>query len=276
MQRQGVLIGIAPVPAVPPATASRPFLLAVCRYPGAIADDELAMIRASGPLRNDELEGLELLDPSATEPEELDLSSYAGVLITGSPLSLAGHAATTPDQERLTSRALRLCRRLVQEDIPTLGLCFGLQAIVLALGGSLRDDVGEELQAPSFTLTEAGRLDPLTGGLPERFRAYVGHSESASGLPGGGVLLVQGERCPIQMARWGQRVYGTQFHPEITTAGMRLRIEAYGDTYYAEQERAAVIERCDAAAVTEANSLVARFIQLCRQDSSTTWGAQDA
>ncbi|WP_244963239.1 glutamine amidotransferase-related protein [Actinomyces trachealis] len=272
VHRQGVLIDTAAAPAVHLNPASRPFLLVVCRYPGAIAEDELAMIRHSGKLSDGELVSLPLLDHSAPEPDDLDLSTYTGVLITGSPLSLTGHGSTTPDQERLTRRALSLCRRLVEEDVPTLGLCFGHQAIVLALGGSLRDDVGEELQAASLSLTEAGRHDPLTGGLPESFRAYVGHSESASSLPGDSVLLVGGERCPIQMARWGRHVYGTQFHPEITTAGMRLRIDAYGDTYYAADERAAVIERCDTADVTEANSLVARFMDLCRDGWPENWG----
>lgn len=227
------------------------------------------MILAAGRLHpQKDLEIVHLLDPQAPEPEDLDLQAYAGVVVTGSPLSLSGRS-DAPDQQRLTRRALRLARRLVDEDVPTLGLCFGLQAVVLALGGSLRDDIGEDLQAPWLAVTEAGRQDPLTRVLPQRFRAYVGHSESAASLPGGGVLLVSGERCPIQMARWGRHVYGTQFHPEITTAGMRLRIDAYGDTYYAARERTAVLERCDSADVTAANSIITRFTELVRSGSQT-------
>lgn len=222
------------------------------------------ILTAGGLHARHDLESLHLLDPQAPEPEDLDLQAYAGVIITGSPLSLNGHGRPSPEQQHLSRRVLHLAQRLVEEDVPSLGLCFGLQAVVLALGGSLRDDVGEELQAPWLALTEEGRQDPLTSVLPQRFRAYVGHAESVSGLPGGGVLLVSGERCPIQMARWGRHVYGTQFHPEITTAGMRLRIAAYGDTYYAASERSTVLERCESADVREANSLVTRFIQLCR------------
>nr|WP_306468420.1 gamma-glutamyl-gamma-aminobutyrate hydrolase family protein [Actinomyces sp. 186855] len=205
-----------------------------------------------------------MLDDGCPEPGALELGTWAGVLITGSPLSLTGPLSPDPAHERLRERVLALSLRLVQEDVPTLGLCFGLQSIVLALGGSLRDDVGEELQAPVMTLTEAGAADPLTAALAPSFRAYVGHSQSVTGLPGGGVVLATGTRCPIQMGRWGRNVYGTQFHPEITTAGMRVRIDAYGDAYYPAHERAAVIERCDAADVRPANRVVSSFVQRYR------------
>lgn len=243
-----------------------PFLLAVCRRPGAIADDELAVLdQIAGLTPGRGLEVMRLLDDDCPDPQSLDLCAWSGVIITGSPLSLTGPLSTDPAHAALRERALDLSSRLVEEDVPTLGLCFGLQAIVLALGGSLRDDTGEELQAPVMTLTDEGRTDPLTAPLAPSFRAYVGHSQSVAELPGGGVVLATGERCPIQMGRWGRNVYGTQFHPEITTAGMRVRIEAYGDAYYPAHERAAVIERCDAADVRPANRILTDFVQRYRR-----------
>ncbi|QPL04576.1 MULTISPECIES: glutamine amidotransferase-related protein [Actinomyces] len=247
---------------------SAPFLLAVCRRPGAIADDEITFLdQQTGLTPGRGLDVIRLLDDDCPEPDTLDLSSWAGVLITGSPLSLTGPLSADPAHERLRERVLALSLRLVQEDVPTLGLCFGLQSIVLALGGSLRDDVGEELQAPVMTLTDTGAEDPLTAPLAPSFRAYVGHSHSVTSLPGGGVVLATGAHCPIQMGRWGRHVYGTQFHPEITTAGMRIRIDTYGDAYYPAHERAAVIERCDAADVRPANRIVSGFVQRYREDT---------
>ncbi|MGK2348020.1 glutamine amidotransferase-related protein [Actinomyces sp. W5033] len=244
---------------------SAPFLLAVCRRPGAIADDELAVLDQQADLAPGRgLDVINLLDDDCPDPQTLDLSAWAGVIITGSPLSLTGPLSADPAHERLRERVLSLSARLVQEDVPTLGLCFGLQSIVLALGGSLRDDVGEELQAPVMTLTPAGAADPLTAALAPSFRAYVGHSQSVTDLPAGGLVLATGERCPIQMGRWGRNVYGTQFHPEITTTGMRVRIDAYGDAYYPAHERAAVIERCDAADVRPANRIITDFVQRYR------------
>lgn len=245
--------------------SASPFLLAVCRRPGAIADDELAVLdQYAGLAPGRGLDVIRLLDDDCPDPESLDLGAWAGVIITGSPLSLAGPLSDDPAHEQLRERALRLSLRLVQEDVPTLGLCFGLQAIVLALGGSLRDDVGEELQAPVMTLTDEGAADPLMDSMPPTFRAYVGHSQSVTDLPGGGVVLATGEHCPIQMGRWGRHVYATQFHPEITTSGMRVRIDAYGDAYYPAHERAAVIERCDAADVRPANRILTSFVHRYR------------
>lgn len=265
------LTTLAPAGTLSPAFSTcmtAPFLMAVCRPPGTIAADEQSMISQWGALHPlHDLTLVSLLDAGAPDPADLDLArDYSGVIITGSPFGFGHHHQNpAPEQRRLTERVLRLAARLVAEDVPTLGLCFGLQAIVLALGGTLRDDVGEDLQAPTMTVTEAGRRDPLTRNLTSTFRAYVGHSQSVGELPGDGVVLATGRRCPIQMVRWGRHVYGTQFHPEITTAGMRVRIEAYGDTYYPAAERAAVLERCDSADVTAANRLVTDFVERYRR-----------
>ena len=65
---------------------AQPFLLAVCRMPGAIADDELETIIDWGRLDpNSGIETISLVDEDAVDPASLDLSRYSGVIITGSP-----------------------------------------------------------------------------------------------------------------------------------------------------------------------------------------------
>ena len=83
-------------------------------------------------------------------------------------------------------------------------------------------------------------------------------------LCGAAVLLATGDFCRTQMVRWGRNVYGTQFHPEITTPGMRIRIDAYGDAYYPAHEKAAVIARCDAADVEGGNRIITEFVRRYR------------
>ena len=256
-----------------PAPA-RPLLVAVCREPGPIADDEIATLIEWGGLDPERgIETVHLLAPDAPEPEDIDLDRYWAVAITGSPFGIRPdpvHDAEHPPAggmaalERMRRRAVALAGRLVAEDRPALALCFGLQAIALALGGELTSDQGEDLSAPHLRPTEAGLADPVTGRLPTALRGYVGHAASLAvgldgALPGGGTILLTGTTCQVQMARWGRHVYGTQFHPEITTEGMRIRIAQYGGAYYPPEERAAVIERCDSADVTGANALITAF-----------------
>lgn len=164
----------------------------------------------------------------------------------------------------MEERVLSLAGRLVDEDVPTLALCFGMQAVAIALGGSLIDGFGEDLQAPVITLTDEAAHDAVASRLPPTFRAYVGHSESVGTPPGDAVLLATGDFCRTQMVRWGRNVYGTQFHPEITTPGMRIRIDAYGDAYYPAHEKAAVIARCDAADVEGGNRIITEFVRRYR------------
>ncbi len=241
---------------------AQPFLLAVCRMPGAIADDELETIIDWGRLDpNSGIEAISLVDEDAVDPASLDLSRYSGVIITGSPFGFGqDENRKSREHQVMERRILALSKRLVEEDVPTLGICFGLQAIVKALGGELVEGYGEDLQAPRMTLTPEAAADPLTADMPQVFYGYTGHAEAVGDVPGGGVVLATGDYCRVQMVRWGENVYGTQFHPEITREGMRIRINTYGDTYYPADERAAVIARCDAAEVDESNRLITKFV----------------
>ncbi|MDO4888641.1 MAG: glutamine amidotransferase [Actinomycetaceae bacterium] len=242
-------------------TDGKPFLLAVCRPAGPIATDERQTIVDYGGLDTErDLHDVWLIDKDGPDPADLDLErDYSGVIITGSHFGF-GHEPKSPEQELVEGRVLALAGRVVAEDIPTLGICFGLQAIAKALGDELVDGFAEDLQAPRVTLTDDAERDPLARNMPRVFWAYAGHAESVGNPPAGGVVLATGDFCHTQMVRWGRNVYGTQFHPEITTPGMRIRIDSYGDTYYPAHEKAAVIERCDAADVTGGNRLITEFV----------------
>ena len=246
---------------------AQPFLLAVCRMPGAIADDELETIIDWGRLDpNTGIEAVSLVDEDAVDPAHLDLSRYSGVIITGSPFGFGeDENHKSREHQLMERRILALSKRLVEEDVPTLGICFGLQAIAKALGGNLIEGHGEDLQAPRMTLTPEAANDPLTADMPQVFYGYTGHAEAVGNVPGDGTILATGEHCRVQMVRWGKNVYGTQFHPEITREGMRIRINTYGDTYYPADEKAAVITRCDAAEVEESNRLITKFVATYRR-----------
>ena len=61
----------------------------------------------------------------------------------------------------------------------------------------------------------------------------------------------------------GQRVYATQFHPELDAEGLCTRVEAYRDYGYfepAETDRLKAMAR--RAQVSEPARLLARFVEL--------------
>jgi GMP synthase-like glutamine amidotransferase len=65
--------------------------------------------------------------------------------------------------------------------------------------------------------------DPLLGPLPERFDAFQWHYYTHD-LPDGAVELARSPVC-TQAYRLGDRVWGVQFHPEVTAAQVDSWIE---------------------------------------------------
>ncbi|MBD3689458.1 gamma-glutamyl-gamma-aminobutyrate hydrolase family protein [Nanchangia anserum] len=250
-----------------------PFVFVQCRPAGVIADDERATIERLGGLREGEsLHSLMLFeDPDVDPARDLDLDAYAGVIISGSPYSaVEENEASDPARAHMYARVARLARTLIERDIPTLGLCYGLQMLAVAQGERLIDTVPEDLQAVSVHLGEAAAADPVCRGLAPTIRSFVGHTYALERTPPGATLLGRGEYCTQQLLRWGDNVYGTQFHPEITTAGMKLRIDTYAGHYYNADEARDVIDRCMSQDVTSSNAMISAFVDRYRGYGSVT------
>lgn len=242
---------------------SAPFLFIQARPAGAIADDERRAIETLGGLREgDSLRSVMLIEEPHWDPErDCDLEDFAGVIISGSPYSaIADVEMSDPRRAHLYRRVGALVRRLVATDTPTLGLCYGLQMVAVAQGEVLSEATSEDLQAVTIELTPEGFVDPVCARLAPIMRGFVGHTYSLQRTPPGAVLLGRGTHCEQQLVRFGRNVYGTQFHPEITTPGMQLRIDAYAGHYYDGAQVREVVERCMSQDVTTANALIGAFI----------------
>lgn len=104
---------------------------------------------------------------------------------------------------------------MLKADKPMLGICQGAQMIAHALGAHVgpRDDDMHEFGYYEITPTEAGR-DLLPGPLV----VTQAHFHTFD-IPRGAVHLAQSAAFPNQAFRWGDKVYGFQFHPEVTREG---------------------------------------------------------
>ena len=240
----------------------KPFLLFVCRPSGVIADMEWEEIHRFGKLEPGEIVAHRLELPGPLP----DLDDYSGVIITGSPYSLmADIAARAPAQIVMEEKLAEVCDEILERDFPTLGICYGLQILALQAGGSLTWDYPETISAPWVDVTRAGRVDPLLAHVGDRFQAYVGHAESIGRFPDSMTVLATSEAVPVQMARFGKNVYGTQFHPEISREGSEVRIGLYGGTYFDPADRERVLEEC-LGAYTD-HTIITTFIETYRSSS---------
>ncbi|MDP9799962.1 GMP synthase (glutamine-hydrolyzing) [Arcanobacterium wilhelmae] len=212
------------------------FAFLVNRPPSPIADDELASVRR--------MSGATII-PIEMASDLPNLDSYDGVFISGSPFNFLS-ASKSPLQERIEDNIAVISDFLVANDIPTLGICFGMQWLGRVRGARTTARYPENISAPHVALTDAGRADQLFGQLPPTFRVYTGHSEALElSVPGttfadAATILATGKNCPVQALRFGSNVYGVQFHPEIDEASLELRISVYGGTYYEAGEAARI------------------------------------
>ncbi|MGV9666303.1 glutamine amidotransferase [Nocardia niigatensis] len=171
---------------------------------------------------------------------DLDLEDHWAVIVGGGPSNLSYPEAKKYDYQRVFEPELKkLLMEIVRRDFPYLGACYGLSVLADALGGRVgTEGYAETPGATTIELTDDAAKDPLMQGLPDTFRAFVGHKESCQDVPPGSVLLAQSAACPVQAVRVGENVYATQFHPELDGRGLALRIEIYRHEGYFDPSEA--------------------------------------
>ena len=239
----------------------KPFLFLGTRGEDAVADSEYdAVLRCSGlderDFRRVRLEREEL--------GRIDLEDWSGIVLGGGPFNVSDPPELkSPTQHRVEKELRDLAERVVEADYPFLGACYGIGTLGQLRGGLVDKKYGELIGAVAVTLTDEGRADPLLTGLPDGFWVYLGHKEAVSRLPAGAVVLASSATCPVQAFRLGQRVYATQFHPELDVDGICLRIDVYRHHGYYEPGRAEeLMELARVAVVTEPPTILARFVEL--------------
>lgn len=145
-------------------------------------------------------------------PQGMALSDFDGIAWTGSPLN-AYH--DTPE----VARQIDFARTAFQSGIPCFGSCWGLQVMMVALGGKVRKNPnGPEIGvARSVLLTEAGRTHPMYAGKPTVFDALCVHQDEVHELPPGARLLAGNAMSEVQAVSIhddGRSFWGVQYHPE--------------------------------------------------------------
>lgn len=243
----------------------KPFALLSTRPEDAAAEGEReAVVRLSGLSDADVVQFRVESEPLP----ELNLDEYAGVYLGGGPFN-ASDDDKSPLQRRVEADLYRVVDEVVSLDFPFLGLCYGVGTLTEGLGGVVDRKFGEAVGDITATITSAGRKDPLFDGVPDEFVAFVGHKEACRRLPPVATLLATGTACPVQAFRVGTRVYATQFHPELDSAGLAARIRIYRDAgYFAPEET----ERLAAYALgtrptPEVHRILTNFVSLAREST---------
>jgi GMP synthase (glutamine-hydrolysing) len=110
--------------------------------------------------------------------------------------------------------APRLRPELLELGIPVLGICYGMQAMVLELGGRVEGAEAGEFGRTALALT--GQGGRLLAGLPAEQQCWMSHRDSVFEPPAGFVALAASPGSPVAALEHTERgLYGIQFHPEV-------------------------------------------------------------
>lgn len=166
------------------------------------------------------IEVVDVTDNAAlSKLEDLPLEAFAAIIITGS------HAMVT-DGLAWSLALERWLPKLVKQEIPILGICYGHQLLAHAMGGKVGfHPLGKEVGTVEIDLLPSCAADSLFQSLPPSFLVHVSHTQTVLELPLGAERLAANIHEPNHAYRLGSRAWGVQFHPEYTPEIMRDYLE---------------------------------------------------
>ena len=178
-----------------------------------------------------------------------------GYVITGSP-------ASVHDARPWIPRLLDLIRQLDTAQVPTVGACFGHQAIALALGGKVGRNPGGwgfGVASTHFGVRESW-MEPWA----QTLNLFAAHNEQVTQLPPGAVVMGGSDFCPVGSFRFGHHIFTTEYHPEMTPeffTALSHEIEPYVGKAIAERAREEAKVKTDGAIFAE---WMAKFLEMPR------------
>ena len=139
--------------------------------------------------------------PFNIAPKDLAARNPVGIILSGGPRSISDPDAPKCDPE------------VFKMTVPTLGICYGMQAMTDALGGTV-------LPAPQREYGSAviypGNDKVMFRDLPASFKAWASHGDLVATVPPGFSITATSKNAPVAaMEHTDHGLYGLLFHPEV-------------------------------------------------------------
>lgn len=244
----------------------KPFLILQLREMDGPADGEFHDFLKYGKLKKSEVKRIRMDREGFSG---LNPSDYSAIIVGGGPSNVSDKETDKSDHQKRYERELNaIYPQIIRDDIPFLGSCYGFGSIAAFAGAKIsKEKYSEEVGYVKIDLESASQNDELLSGLPKTFTAFCGHKEACQNMPQGAVLLAGSKTCPIQMIRFGENVYATQFHCELDAEGIADRIRHYKNHGYFEPESADRLIAKTKDIKTEVPQLIwKRFVEKYKRD----------
>jgi len=139
--------------------------------------------------------------PSSMSVVDILARNPAALILSGGPSSVYAEGAPQVDPA------------LFDTGIPTFGICYGFQAMAVALGGSVAQTGLSEFGRTPVT-TSGGSV--LFEGLPAELSVWMSHGDSVERAPAGFSVTAHSAGAPVAAFEQVDRGFaGVQFHPEV-------------------------------------------------------------
>ncbi len=144
----------------------------------------------------------EIIPYNKITAEQIISAGYRGVIFTGGPNSVYDEASPHYDPAVLDA------------GIPLLGICYGCQLIAYMAGGEIKSAGSVSEYGKTDLEVKSGRLFE---GVPVKSVCWMSHTDYISRAPAGFEITAVTANCPCAaLADEGRKIYGVQFHPEVT------------------------------------------------------------
>ena len=140
--------------------------------------------------------------PCTASIDEIKALEPKGIILSGGPASV------------LEADAPRCAAELFTMGVPVLGICYGMQLMGQMLGGLVAAADRREYGLQKVTVDTGAELFI---GLPQALDCWMSHTYQVERLPEGFRAIAGTGNCPVAaMACEERKLYGLQFHPEVT------------------------------------------------------------
>ena len=134
--------------------------------------------------------------------EEVRNQRPVGIILSGGPSTVHDEKAPMIDPA------------LYSLGIPVLGICYGMQLTAHLLGGKVERAKEREYGRIIVRMKESSAL---LAGMKSSSFCWMSHTWQVAACPEGFEPAARTDNCPIAaMADESRRIYGVQFHPEVT------------------------------------------------------------
>lgn len=124
-----------------------------------------------------------------------------GLILSGGPSSVYEKNAPIMDY------------RLLNMDLPILGLCYGLQLIAQIVHGKVKPATCKEYGIAFVSIDKA---IGILSGLNKREKVWMSHGDTVYAPPPNFEVLAHSKNCPVAAFKHKKKpIYGLQWHPEV-------------------------------------------------------------